>query len=262
VQFVQTTVKFHTSNLELARSRSNHWLPNRARTNPADPRCEQAAVDPFVLDRLCSPPVSILIGDIDRMDDLLRTLQPVSPLVERRTVFRYPFLDEGATLEKRNAVRRHLFEKGYKIAQVTIDYNDWAWNDAYTRCVMNHDHESIAWLKANIMQEAGRSLESSHALAKLLFGRDIAHILLIHVGAFDALMLDPILTNFRARGVNFVTLDEALTDPVYQIDPKYVFEGGRGFLEQIVEARHADTGGVLREPLYSVPRLGQVCKQS
>ena len=86
--------------------------------------------------------------------------------------------------------------------------NDWAWNDAYTRCVVQHDQPSIAWLKAHIMAEAERSVRASSSLAKLLFGHDIAHILLIHVGAFDALMLDSILKDFRARGVTFVTLDE------------------------------------------------------
>jgi hypothetical protein len=101
----------------------------------------------------------------------------------------------------------------------------------------------------------------SKTLAQLLFGRDIAHILLIHAGAFDAVMLDTILKGFRAKGVTFVTLDEALTDPVYQIDPKHLFDGGRGFLEQIVEARNVDTEGVLRDSPYTVASLGEVCKQ-
>jgi len=202
------------------------------------------------------------INDISRMDRLLQTLLPVSPLIERRRVFRYPFLDEGATPEKRDAVRGYLFHNQYKIAQVTIDYNDWAWNDAYTRCVMQHDQESIAWLKAHIVKDAEHSVRASNALAKLLFGRDIAHILLLHVGVFDAVMLDTILKDFRADGATFITLDEALTDPIYQIDPRYLYEGGRGFLEQLVEARHVTTGGELGEAPYSVARLGQVCNQA
>jgi peptidoglycan/xylan/chitin deacetylase (PgdA/CDA1 family) len=201
------------------------------------------------------------IEDIAKMDRLLQTLAPVSPLAERRRVFRYPFLDEGSTIDRREAVRKYLLDNQYKIAQVTIDYNDWAWNDAYVRCVMQHDQDSIAWLKAHVVEEAERQVRMSDALARLLFGRDIAHILLLHVGAFDAVMLDTILKGFRARGVTFITLDEALTDPVYQIDPKHLYEGGRGFLEQMIEARDVDTGGVSRETPYTVERLGGVCKQ-
>jgi peptidoglycan/xylan/chitin deacetylase (PgdA/CDA1 family) len=201
------------------------------------------------------------VDDIARMDRLLQTLSPVSPLVERRRVFRYPFLDEGSTLEKRNAVRQYLFDNQYKIAQVTIDYNDWVWNDAYVRCTMQHDQKSIAWLKGHVVEEAARSVRESSTLARLLFGRDIAHILLLHVGAFNAVMLDAILKDFRTNGVTFITLDEAFNDPIYQIDPKHVYEGGRGFLWQIVESRDVATGDRLRESPYTVARLGEVCKQ-
>ncbi len=201
------------------------------------------------------------IADISRMDSLIQTLSPVSSLVERRRIFRYPFLEEGGTLEKRNAVRKFLFDNQYRIAQVTIDYYDWAWNDAYTRCIGGHDQQSMAWLKRHVAEEADRSVRVSKALAGLLFGRDIAHILLLHVGAFDAVMLDSILKDFRAKGATFITLDEALDDPVYQIDPKLQYDGGRSFLNQIIESRGVDTGDLLKESPYTVARLGEVCAE-
>jgi hypothetical protein len=39
-----------------------------------------------------------------------------------------------------------------------------------------------------------------------------------------------------------------------------VYEGGRGFLEQIIEARNVDTGGEVRDTPYSVARLNEACK--
>jgi peptidoglycan/xylan/chitin deacetylase (PgdA/CDA1 family) len=201
------------------------------------------------------------VEDIARMDRLIETLSPLSPLVERRRVFRYPFLEEGGTLDKRRAVRKYLSDNQFRIAQVTVDYYDWAWNDAYTRCVTQHDEKSIASLKAHVVEEAARSVRVSNALARALFGRDIAHILLLHVGAFDAVMLDTILKDFRAKGVTFITLDEALEDPVYRIDPNRPYDGGRAFLNQIIESRDADTGDLLQESPYSVARLSNVCKE-
>jgi len=41
--------------------------------------------------------------------------------------FRFPFLHEGDSYEKRNAVRQYLHERKYQLAPVTIDSNDWAW---------------------------------------------------------------------------------------------------------------------------------------
>jgi peptidoglycan/xylan/chitin deacetylase (PgdA/CDA1 family) len=42
---------------------------------------------------------------------------------------RYPYLHEGDTLEKRHAIRKYLADHGYKIAQVTLDFGDYAWNN-------------------------------------------------------------------------------------------------------------------------------------
>jgi len=70
------------------------------------------------------------IADIEKMDRVLRSLASPAPIVK---MFRYPYLSEGDTLEKRNKVRDYLNSKGYRIAQVTVDFADWAWTDAYMR---------------------------------------------------------------------------------------------------------------------------------
>src|SRR5216684_7426839 len=48
---------------------------------------------------------------------------------------RYPYLREGDTIEKRRAVRAYLKAHGYRIAQVSLDWEDYLWNTAYARCV-------------------------------------------------------------------------------------------------------------------------------
>jgi peptidoglycan/xylan/chitin deacetylase (PgdA/CDA1 family) len=62
--------------------------------------------------------------------------------------FRYPFLWEGDTLDKRHAVRAYLFAHGYRIAQVNMDFEDYLWNDPYARCIAKHDDKSIEYLGA------------------------------------------------------------------------------------------------------------------
>lgn len=195
------------------------------------------------------------------MELLLKPLSPVSPLVQQRRVYRYPYLAEGNTLEKREAVRSYLLKNDYRIAEVTIDYDDWAWNAAYIRCVTQHDSKSIAWLKAHIADDAERRLRESKAEAKLLFGRDVAQILLVHDGVFDAVMLNTILRGFRSQGVKFITLDQALADPAYKIDPGRPYDGGLTFLEQIAEVRKVSLDSVGEDP-YTVDKLNEICKQA
>jgi len=203
----------------------------------------------------------VYIADIEKLDNLLRTLSPPSTLIEPTRAFRYPYLHEGDTLGKRDAVRNYLAKNSYRIAEVTIDYHDWAWTDAYTRCVSEHDAGSIAWLKAHIVDSAERHLRDSQDLAKLLFGRDIVQILLIHVGVFDAIMLDAILSAFRKNGVRFVTLEEALADPAYAINPNHAYTGERTFLEQVAEARNLDISA-FTDKQYTEERMNNICKQS
>ena len=61
--------------------------------------------------------------------------------------FRYPYLWEGETMEKRNAVRGYLSQHGYRVAEVTLDFEDYAWNDAYGRCSAMKNDAAIAWLR-------------------------------------------------------------------------------------------------------------------
>src|ERR1700734_143342 len=53
--------------------------------------------------------------------------------------FRYPFLWEGDTLEKRHAVRAYLQQNGYRVAQVSLDFEDYLWNEPYARCFDKRD---------------------------------------------------------------------------------------------------------------------------
>ena len=69
------------------------------------------------------------IADIERNEAVLAEV--AGPRWER--IFRYPYLHEGDTLQKRDAVRRWLTARGYQIAQVTVYFDDWAWNDAPMR---------------------------------------------------------------------------------------------------------------------------------
>jgi hypothetical protein len=62
---------------------------------------------------------------------------------------RYPYLHEGDTPGKRHEIRAFLRERGYAIAQTTLDYEDYMWNSAYARCVDRKDAKSIAWLRSS-----------------------------------------------------------------------------------------------------------------
>jgi peptidoglycan/xylan/chitin deacetylase (PgdA/CDA1 family) len=152
--------------------------------------------------------------------------------------FRYPFLWEGDTLEKRHAVRAYLQQNGYQVAQVSLDFEDYLWNAPYARCVAKKDDKSIEALRASYLATAGQYITVFRDLTHTLYGRDIPYVLLLHIGAFDAKMLPDLIDLFRQRGFTFTTLPEAMKDPVYREDPDMALKYGGAFQEQVAAARH------------------------
>jgi peptidoglycan-N-acetylglucosamine deacetylase len=148
---------------------------------------------------------------------------------------RYPFLHEGDTVEKRRAVRSWLVAHGYKIAEVSMDFEDYLWNEPYARCVAMHDEASIAKLHDSYLAVADQYYGVFRELSQLVYGRDVKYVLLMHVGAFDARMLPELLKLYRAKGVTFISLPGAMSDPAYRDDPDIGEPSGGAFLELMMQ---------------------------
>ncbi len=168
--------------------------------------------------------------------------------------FRYPYLEEGNTLDKREAVRNYLFAHHYKIAEVTLDFGDYMWNDAYARCAIRDDETAIASLHDSYLATADEYITYSRTLSQRLYGRDIPYVLLLHVGAFDARMLPDLIALLRRRGFQFVTLAQAESDPAYSIDPKIAYPGG-GLLMELTASAHKVNTPDATEPEAELNRM-------
>jgi hypothetical protein len=75
----------------------------------------------------------------------------------------------------------------------------------------------------------------------MLYHRDVPYVLLMHVGAFDAYMLPELIGLFRSRGFAFVTLEQAMADPIYSFDPNVTSPGGNTFNEMVAQSRNVNT---------------------
>ena len=173
-------------------------------------------------------------ANIARNEPALRSVEPDS---EHAHWFRFPFLEEGNTLAKRDTVRQWLAAHNYRIAEISIDFQDYNWNEPYARCAARHDTAAIAHLHDTYLAAAAQSVTAFRSLSHTLYGRDVRYILLMHVGAFDAHMLPELIAQFRAEGFTFATLEDASADEAYRFDPHMITPGGSTFLEQVAGAR-------------------------
>jgi peptidoglycan/xylan/chitin deacetylase (PgdA/CDA1 family) len=185
------------------------------------------------------------------------TLELVAPKDANWHWLRYPYLREGETVEKRRAVRAYLLEHGYRVAQVTLDWEDYMWNSAYSRCVAKNDTRSIARLRSSYLDIESSYLDLGRDLAKLVYGHDINHVLLLHLGAFSGTILPDALDLLEKKGFKLVTLEEAESDPVYEGDPDVGSQYGGTLLELWIEAKKIKFPPVMEKPYKE---MREICK--
>lgn len=151
---------------------------------------------------------------------------------------RFPFLDEGDDVGKHRALQAFLEEHGYRVAEVTLSFGDYAYSVPYARCLAKNDQQGLGQLKQSYLDGAAKSLEQGRALSVELFGRDIKHVMLLHIGSIEAVMLPRLLDLLKQRGFTLVTLAQAESDPAYSMHPDSPDHWNGTFLEQMMRARH------------------------
>ena len=175
------------------------------------------------------------IANIEADQPLLQSLMPASS--DNWHWFRYPYLHEGDTLKKHREVRTWLKANHYEVAEVTMDFEDYLWNEPYTRCTAQNDRAAIQQLHDTYLTTADQFITYYRAISRAVYGRDVPLILLMHVGAFDAHMLPELLALYRTRGFTFVTLPQAAADPIYAEDSDIAYENGDTLTEQLAFKR-------------------------
>lgn len=166
--------------------------------------------------------------------------EPVLELLESKDTWhwlRYPYLHEGDTAEKRRAVRAYLKAHGYRIAQVTLDWEDYLWNFAYARCVAKNDTKSMEWLRSSYLSTASAFLDLGREQAKLIYGREINYVLLMHLGAYSSTILPDALDLLKKKGFQLVTLEEAESDAAYDGDPDVGLHDAGTMLDQWMQVK-------------------------
>jgi peptidoglycan/xylan/chitin deacetylase (PgdA/CDA1 family) len=166
--------------------------------------------------------------------------EPVLELLDAKGNWRwlrYPYLHEGDTVEKRRAVRDYLKAHGYRIAQVTLDWEDYLWNFAYARCAAKNDAKSIEWLRSSYLSTASEFLDLGREQAKLIYGHEINYVLLMHLGAFSSTILPEALDLLEKKGFKLVTLEEAESDPAYDDDLNAGLKDAGTMLDQWMQVK-------------------------
>lgn len=168
---------------------------------------------------LNTEPLDVWLSDVRRCHDEIARDWGRPP-----ATFRYPMLHRGPTEERKSAAAVLLDSLGTPDGPVTIDNSEWVIAAAYADAPPDSDRD--ARFRELYVEHMLRMLEHYRTAARDGLGRDPAHVLLLHANALNARHMGVVLDAYRERGVEFVPLAEALEDPFYGMEDRYV--GRRG----------------------------------
>lgn len=171
------------------------------------------------------------LDDVDRGAPVTRSV-----LAARgRTLhwFRHPYLFTGETPEKHDAMAAGLADRGYTVAPVTIDNNDWMFAAVYRRAEAAGDADQMARTGNAYVAHMATVLDHWEPYsAELTGGREPAQVLLLHANTLNRDFYPQIHALYLARGYRFVPLETALADPIYLRPDSYVRANGVSWLHR------------------------------
>jgi peptidoglycan/xylan/chitin deacetylase (PgdA/CDA1 family) len=189
--------------------------------------------------------------------DFLKDEKVIAPYHNRTALFRYPFLKEGETADKRDRFRALLKERGYRVGHVTIDASDWYVSQRFVNRLAKQPSAPIApyrdYLIAHLLDRAAFYRQ----LAFDVLGRDIRHTVLMHFNPLNAFVLPDVMSAFETAGWQWIDASIAFEDPIFRSQPQTVPAG-----ESLVWAIAKETGRFesrLRYPgeddVYEKPKM-------
>jgi peptidoglycan/xylan/chitin deacetylase (PgdA/CDA1 family) len=163
-----------------------------------------------------------------------------------RRLFRYPYLKEGDTPEKRDRMRAFLSERGYRMGYVTIDASDWYVEQRLVARLKEGQQVDLSGYKDFYFDHIWERASFYADLARRAVGRNVRHTLLLHDNLLNSYFLGDLLGMFEHKGWRLIDAARAFDDPVFHARPEIVPAG-----ESIVWALAKESKkfeGLLRYP--------------
>jgi peptidoglycan/xylan/chitin deacetylase (PgdA/CDA1 family) len=133
--------------------------------------------------------------------------------------FRFPYLKEGNTIEKRDGFREFLDANSYEAGPVSVDTSDWYYSQRLSdRLEKDPNADTSAYRDAYLRHLYDRA-QYYDGLSHATLGRSVAHVLLLHHNLINALYLRDVIQMLRDKGWTLLDSAAAFKDPVYRMRP-------------------------------------------
>jgi peptidoglycan/xylan/chitin deacetylase (PgdA/CDA1 family) len=168
--------------------------------------------------------------------DVIRGETQVKKLLEERGLklryFRHPYLHTGTSPLVKEASQRFLVERGYTVAPVTHDNEEWIFSRVYDRAWKLGNRESLQRIGSTYIEYMRVLFQYYEDLSRQLFGYEIRQVLLLHDNRLNADFLGNLVRMMNDRGYKFVSLEHAFQDKAYESPDAYTGPKGLSWLQR------------------------------
>ena len=161
---------------------------------------------------------------VDYMQDFNMAHNKLKDMPNFMKWFRYPFLREGESIVKRDAMRNHLYSHEYINGYVTVDNYDYYINHLVQKSLKEGqevDLEKACRMYSDLLWEGTQYYDN---LAKTHIGK-IKHVLLMHENDLAAHCLEDLITLFKNNNWKIINPVESYLEPKLQRDPNTLYLG-------------------------------------
>lgn len=149
----------------------------------------------------------------------------IAPLPGYQKWFRFTFLREGNTPDKRDGMRSFLAQHGYRNGHVSLDTSDWRLDEKLNAMLAADPKADLTLIRQAYLDHLRQRATAYRDLSRQHEGRDIPQVLLLHHNLVNALWLKDAIAQFKAMGWTIITPAQAFADPFYQQQPDRQFPG-------------------------------------
>jgi peptidoglycan-N-acetylglucosamine deacetylase len=154
--------------------------------------------------------------------------------------FRFPYLKEGNTPEKRDGLRSFLKSIDYKPGPVSVDTSDWYYSARLRDALKKNPSLDRTPYRDAYLRHLYDRATYYDGLSKTVLGRSVLHVTLMHHNLINALFLGDAIRMFRDKGWKVIDAATAFEDPVYAMEPD-ILPAGESILWALAK-QHGVTG--------------------
>jgi len=146
-----------------------------------------------------------------------------------KKLFRFPYLRDGDTDEKREGMIAVLKKHGYINAYITLNNYDWYIETLFQSAIKEGVSVDLDLMRNFYVQVMMESIEHYDEMAQKHLGRSPKHILLLHEMDISALFVGDLVDELRNKGWTIISPEQAYDDEIaqYQSKKSYRYNPGR-----------------------------------